>query len=153
MLELKTSRKQINFYKTKEPYGEFSNFARYPVLIDGLIWPTTEHYYQAQKFAGTEHVEAVRQSALPKMAAAIGRDKTLPLRMDWEEVKENVMRVALYAKFTQYEDLRNILLDTEDAILAEHTDNDMYWGDGLGMGKNRLGVLLMEVRESLRGKL
>ena len=151
MIELKTSRKQINFYKTKEPYGALSNFARYPVLIDGLTWPTTEHYYQAQKFLGTEYVEFVRNADVPKAAAALGRDALLPLREDWDEVKESVMRVALYAKFTQYIELRNLLLDTEDAVLAEHTDNDMYWGDGLGSGKNRLGVLLMEVRSSLRG--
>lgn len=150
MIEVKTARRPITFYKTKELYGEFSNFARYPVLIDGLVWPTTEHYYQAQKFLGTEFVEAVRNADHPKIAAAIGRDTSLPLRTYWEEVKENVMRIALYAKFTQYKQLRDLLLSTEDALLCEHTENDMYWGDGIGLGKNRLGVLLMEVRESLR---
>lgn len=49
VLKIDTSRKQINFYKTKELYGEFSNFARYPVVIDNILLPTTEHYYQSQK--------------------------------------------------------------------------------------------------------
>ncbi len=63
------------------------------------------------------------------------------------------MREALKAKFTQNEDLKNILLETGDAILVEHTENDNYWGDGGdGNGKNMLGKLLMELREELRSE-
>lgn len=144
---------RIEFYKTKEPYGEFSNFARYSVLIDGKVWPTTEHYYQAQKFASTEYEETVRLCKSPKDAANLGRDRTLPLRLDWEWVKEQVMMVALFAKFTQHKELRELLISTGDAILCEHTDNDNYWGDGLGKGQNRLGILLMYVRKVLNDSL
>lgn len=52
----------IEFYGTKSQYGAFSNFARYPVNIDGVIWPTSEHYYQAQKYAGQPREEAIRQA-------------------------------------------------------------------------------------------
>jgi N-glycosidase YbiA len=45
----------INFYHLKKPYGFFSNFAPYPIDLNGKIWPTSEHYFQAQKFAGTPH--------------------------------------------------------------------------------------------------
>ena len=51
---------KIEFYKTKDPYGEFSNFSHHPIVVNGKAWPTTEHYFQAQKFAGTEHEEDVR---------------------------------------------------------------------------------------------
>ena len=59
---------------------------------------------------------------------------------------------ALISKFTQHEDLRRKLLDTGDAKLVEHTTRDRYWGDGGGEGKgrNRLGVLLMRVRDELK---
>jgi ribA/ribD-fused uncharacterized protein len=58
---------------------------------------------------------------------------------------------VLQAKFTQHPNLRSILLGTGDAELIEHTKNDSYWGDGgNGTGKNRLGQLLMELREQLR---
>ena len=58
---------------------------------------------------------------------------------------------ALRAKFTQHEELKATLLGTGDAILVEHTANDSYWGDGGdGSGKNRLGQLLMKLREELR---
>jgi hypothetical protein len=61
------------------------------------------------------------------------------------------MKDGLICKFTQDEDLKNILLGTGKSLLVEHTKNDSYWGDGGdGSGKNRLGKLLMEVREELR---
>ncbi len=59
----------INFYLTDDPYGEFSNFASFPIQLNGKIWPTTEHYFQAQKFAGTEHEEQIRVELSPMKAA------------------------------------------------------------------------------------
>jgi ribA/ribD-fused uncharacterized protein len=141
----------INFYSTTGEYGCFSNFSRHPVFLKGKRWRTSEHYFQAQKFAGTEHEEAVRLATKPSEAAAMGRDRKRPLRTDWESVKEQVMLEAVRAKFTQHDDLREILLGTGDAMLVEHTANDRYWGDGGdGSGKNRLGHILMHVREELR---
>jgi hypothetical protein len=141
---------QIRFYRQNDPYGEFSNFSAHPVTLKGKVWPTTEHYFQAQKFAGTEHEEAVRNAKTPSMAAKLGRSRSLPLRADWESVKEDVMREALRAKFDQHPKLKTLLLSTEDAQLIEHTRNDRYWADGGdGTGKNRLGILLMELRAQL----
>jgi ribA/ribD-fused uncharacterized protein len=73
------------------------------------------------------------------------------MRRDWESVKVEIMRDALMAKFTQHDELRVLLLSTGDAKIVEHTENDAFWGDGGdGSGKNTLGQLLMQVRESLR---
>jgi ribA/ribD-fused uncharacterized protein len=144
--------KKILFYRPKEPYGEFSNFSPHPIEVDGKVWPTSEHYFQAQKFAGTEHEERIRLAKSPMVAAALGRNRSLPLRGDWEMVKERVMLIALRAKFTQHAALHERLLGTRKAELVEHTVNDRYWGDGggNGEGKNRLGHLLMELREELK---
>ncbi len=142
---------KIRFYRVNEAYGEFSNFAPYPVKVRGRTWPTTEHFFQAQKFAGSEHEEVVRKAGSPMIAAHLGRSRKLPLRKDWESAKDNVMREALRAKFTQHAELRALLLGTEDATLVEHAEKDRYWGDGGdGTGKNRLGQLLMELRAELR---
>lgn len=142
----------VRFYHPREPYGEFSNFARFPIVVRGLVWPTTEHYFQAQKFAGTPHEESVRLAASPGVAARMGRSRIAPLRSDWEEVKEGVMLEALRAKFTQHDRPKRRLLGTGTAILIEHTAKDIYWGDGGdGSGKNRLGHLLMQVRTELAG--
>ncbi len=141
----------INFYSPKDEYGGFSNFARCPVFLKGKLWPTSEHYFQAQKFAATKHEEAVRLAKSPKEAAQMGRDRNRPLRSDWEVVKEEVMREVVWAKFTQHAELKKILLATDDAMLVEHTENDSEWGDGGdGSGKNKLGKVLMAVREQLR---
>jgi hypothetical protein len=141
----------INFYRTGDEYGSLSNFAPYPIEVDGKVWPTVEHYFQAQKFAGTEHEEAMRREPSPMVVSRMGRDRKKPLRPDWEAVKDDLMRKAVFAKFSQHADLRAQLLDTGEAKIVEHTSNDSYWGDGGdGTGKNMLGVVLMEIRERLR---
>lgn len=138
----------INFYFVDEDFGEFSNFAAYPIELDGQTWPTAEHYFQAQKFAGTDHAEAVRLEPSPMKAAKMGRDRSRPLRPDWEAVKDDIMRTAVEAKFTQHEELRKLLRSTGEATLVEHTKNDTYWGDGGdGTGQNMLGKILMELRD------
>ena len=140
----------INFYHLNAPYGEFSNFSRHPIELKGKVWTTTEHYFQAQKFAGTVHEEELRLAASPMIVARMGRSRSRPLRPDWESVKEDVMREALRAKFAQHPQLRKLLLETGSRELVEHTKNDSYWGDGGdGSGKNRLGALLMELRAEL----
>ena len=141
----------INFYGRKMPCFEFSNFYRAQIYVDGRMWKTSEHYYQAMKFDGhPEHVKDVHNARIPADAAKIGRDKKRPLREDWEEVKDDVMYRALKAKYTQHPKLRKLLVDTGNAILVEHTVNDRYWGDGGdGSGKNMLGKLLMKLRDEL----
>lgn len=144
----------IKFYHQDKPYGFFSNFSRHAIYLKGKIWPTSEHYFQAQKFVGTAKEEEVRLAVTPGDAVKIGRDRNNPLRSDWITVKEDIMSNALYAKFTQHPDLRAKLLETGNAELIEHTPNDSYWGDGGdGSGKNRLGILLMEIREQIRSEL
>jgi N-glycosidase YbiA len=141
----------IRFYGVSDEYGCFSNFAPYPIDLGGRRWPTSEHYFQAQKFGDSALQEEVRQARTPREAARLGRSRRHPLRRDWERVKEDVMRRAVLAKFTQHADLRAVLLSTGDAVLVEHTENDSYWGDGGdGSGKNRLGDILMSVRDELR---
>lgn len=141
----------IHFYSVTDEYGCFSNFSRHPVFLAGKRWPTSEHFFQAMKFKGTEHEEQVRLAKRPMEAANMGRDRKRPLRRDWESVKDQVMLEAVRAKFAQHDDLRQVLLGTGDALLIEHTANDAYWGDGGdGSGKNRLGQILMRVRDELR---
>lgn len=141
----------IHFYSVNDEFGCFSNFSPHPIRLKGKTWPTSEHYFQAQKFAGTPDEEEVRKVKSPMIAARMGRDRKRPLRKDWESVKDAIMREAVLAKFTQHADLRATLLDTDDAKIVEHTENDDYWGDGGdGSGKNRLGHILMWAREQLR---
>ena len=142
---------QIKFYSTGDEYGDFSNFAHFPIRIGKRTWPTTEHYFQAMKFKAKSDQEEIRKANSPMLAARMGRDRKRTLRKDWESAKVNVMREALTAKFTQHANLRELLLSTGDAKIIEHTSNDDYWGDGGdGKGKNMLGQLLVNVRSCLR---
>lgn len=141
----------IYFYGTRTQYGCFSKFSRHGLELDGVWWPTSEHYFQAQKFAGTLHADQIREVKTPKEAARMGRDRSRPLRSDWERVKDDIMRKAVLRKFETHADIHEVLLSTGDAPIVENAPGDYYWGCGAdGSGKNMLGQILMEVREILR---
>lgn len=140
----------LDFYSVKDAYGEFSNFALYPIVIDEVKWPTSEHYYQAHKYTDPELMEKVRLAPTPMAAALIGRDPNIPKRADWDQYKDVAMEVGVRAKFAQYEELRILLKSTKQSQIFEHTKNDCYWGDcGDRTGKNKLGLLLMKLRSEL----
>ena len=150
-----SSSKEIRFYNRDEPYYEFTNFYRAPIQVDGCTWPTTEHYFQAQKFAGTPYVDVIRKLPSARDAFHFSRDPRVSKwrRSDWESVKDDVMLKALHMKFRQHDKLRRKLLETGEKKLVEHTSNDSYWGDGGdGSGRNTLGKLLMQVRKDLRAR-
>lgn len=141
----------VYFYSAREvPYGCFSNFSAHGFEIDGKYWRTSEHYFQAQKFAGTSHEEEIRKVASPKIAASMGRSRKRPLRKDWESVKDSIMKQAVLKKFETHADIREILLATGDAEIVENAPSDYYWGCGAdGSGQNKLGKILIEVRAIL----
>ena len=141
----------LDFYSTKNAYGEFSNFSGFPVFVDGEWWSTSEHYYQAQKYVTEEMKDYVQFAPSPMEAANRGRDPKFPKRDDWDDVKEGFMEKALHDKYRRHPELTELILSTGNSHIFEHTKNDCYWGDcGDRSGKNRLGVLLMKVRDSLR---
>lgn len=163
-----TNVRYAKFYRTRDKWGDFSNFVRRPITLDAKVWPSSEHYYQAKKAIHEIDAETIRSLPSPKEAAEMGR--TIECRPDWNEhittlgisppvqsvrlVKDWFMWQALVAKFTQHEDLKKVLVvDSDDMIIVEHTVNDRYWGDnGDGTGLNMLGNQLMDLRVILGGK-
>lgn len=140
----------LDFYSTQAPYGEFSNFANYPIFLEDKWWPTSEHFFQAHKYLTEELREWVRSAPTAMEAANRGRDKTVPKRADWEQARDEVMETAVTDKFHRYPDLARLLVLTGEARIYEHTANDDYWGDnGDRTGKNKLGLLLEKVRAGL----
>lgn len=143
----------VYFYSTRDRYGSFSNFSAHGFELDGAYWPTSEHYFQAQKFVGTPHVDQIRQAKTAKEAAKMGRERSRPLRSDWEAVKDDIMYQAVLKKFQTHADIREILLSTGEEELVENSPIDYYWGCGAdGSGKNQLGITLMAVRQILRDR-
>lgn len=144
----------IYFYKVSEPYGCFSNFSAYPIYLKGHLWPTSEHYYQAQKFLDTPEealVSMILSAFTPEAAAAIGRDPRHKIRCDWDQIKNQVMHEAVRIKFLTHLDIQAILLATGDREIIEDSPTDPYWGCGVDRkGQNQLGKILMLIREEIR---
>jgi N-glycosidase YbiA len=142
----------IYFYRVSEiPYGYFSNFSPHGFELDGIWWPTSKHYFQAQKVSGTPLYQKILETKSPMRAAELGRDRRYPIRADWDAVKDGVMKKAVKAKFEAHPEIRAILLGTGSDLIVEKTTQDYYWGCGSnGNGMNRLGQILMEVRGELQ---
>lgn len=136
--------------------GEFaflSNFYPSPI-VDGIEFPTVEHYFQAHKTIRYNDFKKIAAAGSPGLAKRLGR--SIDLRADWEEVKLPTMKNALRLKFAD-PTLRAKLIATGDAELIEgNLWHDNTWGDCRCArcldipGQNQLGKLLMEVRSLVK---
>ena len=93
------------FYYTGELYGAFSGWSRHGFELDGQYWQTLEHFYQAQKFAGTAYADEIRLATTPRIAKQLGSRTDWPLRADWEAVKDAEMYRGVMAKVTSHPDV------------------------------------------------
>lgn len=144
-------KNKILFYGPHSENGYLGNWYMAPLYLKGVIWPTSEHYYQAQKFIHPVDEELCRRLQTPRETFEMTRREDVEIRSDWDDVKVDVMRDAVYAKFSQNPDLKERLLNTGDAELVENSPVDYFWGIGQdGSGKNVLGKILMEVRDQLK---
>ena len=142
--------KSIKFFAKNDKYYQLSNFAGFGFELDGNYWKTMEHYFQAMKFVGTPQFEKIRDCGSPKQAKDLGQSRATPIRADWDSVKEEVMIIGLRLKF-QNSELKQLLINTGKKDLIEDSPYDKYWGIGAnGKGKNKLGVLLMQLRGELK---
>ncbi|PLX60042.1 NADAR family protein [Sedimenticola selenatireducens] len=149
------SQEPIRFYRANEkPYGAFSNLYRREIKFEGEVFPTAEHAYQA----GKARKESVRNWILaapsPSLVAMAAHGLYYwDIAPGWSKTKFDRMKGVLLAKYTQHEDLRELLVSTAGRRLVETAtvDNPVnrLWGEVNGKGKNKLGELLMEVREAL----
>lgn len=141
----------VYFYAQTDAYSEFSNFAPYGISMGGVWWRTVEHFFQAQKFHDAGYRERIRLANRPKDAKALGMTRAVSLRADWEEVKDGIMLQAVTAKFETHEKLARLLLSTGERMIVENAPMDAYWGCGPdGKGQNKLGRILMAVRDQLK---
>jgi len=149
--KIEDSSLPVHFYHSDQQWGEFSNFSPHPVFLKNVIWQTAEHYYQSQKFKGSDLESKIRLASSPMQAKEIAQfNKEKYDSKKWQAIKEDVMLEALKAKFSQHPQLAYKLASTENRHIAEHTQNDYYWGDGGdGSGQNRLGELIMKIRKNI----
>lgn len=154
----------IGFHNPDEEYGFLSNWYLSDFIVDGIQFSSLEQYmmYQkavhfqdeitASKILSTTDVAEIKQ--LGRQVS--GYDENM-----WNGIRQIVVYEGLLAKFSQNNELRKLLKDTGNAILAECAVKDTIWGIGLSMkdpnrfdrskwkGQNLLGYSLMMVRDKL----
>lgn len=141
----------INAFDAENAF--LSNFYPSPIFVDGIMYPTVEHAFQAAKTLDFDVRAQISKLSTPGKAKRAGR--TLNLREDWEEVKLDVMRDCVDEKFTN-PILKEKLLKTGGHVLVEgNTWHDNFWGSCMcdrcrGQGRNELGKILMKLRAELR---
>ena len=128
-------------------FGFLSNFYEVPILYNGILYNSTEAAFQAAK-CKTDEERHKFIGLRPGQAKRLGRK--VELRDDWEEIKDQVMYDVCKQKFTENEDLKIKLLQTGlEPIVESNTWGDTYWGQCNGKGLNKLGKILMQIREEL----
>lgn len=140
----------IYFYTKTDEYGDFSNFAKYGILMNDKWWSTVEHYYQAMKFEDEDYQEKIRMAHTPKKAKAIAfQNRTI--KSNWDDIKYDIMYQAVLKKFQTHKELQKRLLETGSEDIVESAPSDYYWGCGAdGTGQNKLGKILVQIRNELR---
>jgi ribA/ribD-fused uncharacterized protein len=145
--------KEVLFYEPEDPNGYLSNFAACPIRVDDQIWATSEHYYQAMKFASEVLRVSILEARTPAEAFSLSRDYQDQVREDWYDIRVEVMEFIVTEKFKQNPQFALFLANTGDSVIKEHSHKDHFWGDGGdGTGENRLGEILMVVRQQLRSQ-
>ncbi len=129
-------------------YAFLSNFHPCWIAYEGIVYPTSEHAFQAAKTLDTTERQRIAAIATPGGAKRAGKKVTL--RPNWNTERVNVMLTILRLKFADPE-LRSKLLSTgEQELIEGNTWNDTFWGVCRGKGQNMLGKLLMRVRSDER---
>lgn len=154
----------IGFHNPTEEYGFLSNWYLSEFCLEGIVFSSMEQWmmYQKAKHFQDEIIAAqILETEDVAEIKALGRKVSGYEEHIWNGIRQIVVYEGLMAKFSQNEELRQALLDTKDAILAECAVKDQIWGIGLSMndlkrfdpkqwrGQNLLGYALMMVREKL----
>lgn len=141
--------KTINSFTGK--YSFLSNFYPSPITIGGRTFQTVEHWYQANKATNETDFKKIMTAKSPSIAKFLGR--SISIRPDWEDIKLEIMRVGLSAKFARPDMKENLRLVSDYSFVEGNNWHDNYWGNCTCVrcasidGQNMLGVMLSLVRD------
>lgn len=146
---------EIHFYRANEkPYGVFSNLYKREIMFEGELFATAEHAYQAGKARKPAVREWLMSAPSPSLLAMAAHGLYVwDITPEWSKIKFDRMKRILIEKYTQHDDLKKVLMATGSARLVESATVDnavnRLWGEVNGVGQNKLGELLMDVRSAL----
>lgn len=151
------SRHCAVFKKTKEKWGELSNMAGgFPVVVNGVPIKSIEALYQACRFPHLPDVqEKILSQGSPMTAKMVGKPYRDNSRTDWDNVRVKIMKWALRVKLAQnWDRFSSVLIESNNMPIVELSNKDDFWGakpseDGIYIGVNALGRLLMQLREQI----
>jgi len=143
------SKEPINFIETR--FHDFSPFSAHEVEVDGIVFKTAEHAYQALRVV-PEARPVIMSARSPldawREAQKCKERNQLLTGYDKYALMEKIFR----AKLAQHADVREVLLESGDRELLKVFDTDYDWGTGAdGSGQNNMGKLWMKLRAELQG--
>jgi ribA/ribD-fused uncharacterized protein len=163
--------KYVLFWGHTPKHGEavgkhcFSQWFEAPFTLEGVTYPTAEHWMMAEKarlFGDRETLDRILAAGNPAAAKKHGREVRGFDEQRWNAARWEIVVRGNHAKFGQHPGLREYLLNTGDRVLVEASPVDRIWGIGLAAddpgaenpelwrGLNLLGFALMEARARLR---
>ncbi len=164
LINIRNCHGKIEFYERNQPYYELTNFYENfrnsnlkAISYKGNNFRTSEHAFQHEKFnynSSQAHVvcQEILKVQTPRQAFELAQKNRNLIVANWHNDKDEVMYEIVKIKFSQSSrHLRNVLLKTDNAKLVEASPVDDYWGFGAnGQGQNKLGLILMRVREEMK---
>ena len=144
----------VTIHKVKDEWGIFCNFARTPIVIDGITFRNSEQLFQLMKFQDAEAIIDVYSANNPKMTTK--KWEKTHRRSDWGKMVLDAMKFCLVKKYEQSESFREKLKASAGKHIVEDQStftkkNPDAWGvkrhDDHFVGPNLLGRLLMELRD------
>lgn len=139
-------------YFYTQPQDALNNFSAHAIEIDGIVYPTAEHAYQAAKCTDPQGKAEVIAARSPLMTKQISNDKYKSAKdPNWDDIKLGIMENILRIKLSQHPEVRESLLATGSEEIAEDSPVDYFWGRGKdGAGQNQLGKLWMRLRDEIK---
>lgn len=136
-----------------DPDDVFSSVFPRPFELDGYLWRSAEHYYQAMKYPSRPRFNDILNAPDGLTARRLGEGRLKRKRSDWRAIRQTIMSRALYTQARTHDDFAQALLESAELPIVNQQQYDYYWGTGRDLrGDNHYGKVLMRVRDKLRGE-
>lgn len=148
---------RIGFWQEREQYGCFSNFYPCTFTYKGITFNCSEQafmYEKAMTFNDFETAKQILNETDPKTIKKLGRKVSNFNESKWSAIRYNIMLDINYEKYSQNNELKRVLLSTNNIEIVEDSPFDYIWGIGRdGSGQNLLGKALMKIRDKFRKQI